>query len=178
MAEIRTERLLLRPARAGDLEALHFILSDARAMAYWSSLPHRELDQSREWLQSMIDNPDGEGEDFVVEHQGRVIGKAGLFRFPEIGFLFDPAVWGRGFAQEALRPVLDRAFAVHGLARVVADVDPRNRASLRLLARLGFRETERKAKTWLIGDVWCDSVYLRLDAAGWPAARVRPVNPA
>ena len=38
--EFRTERLLLRPAQADDLEPLHAILSDPQAMAYWSSPPH------------------------------------------------------------------------------------------------------------------------------------------
>ena len=111
----------------------------------------------------MIDTPPHEGEDFVVEHDGQVIGKAGLYRFPEIGFIFHPDAWGRGFASEALRPVLDRAFGVHRLERVEADVDPRNRASLTLLGRLGFREVARKRRTWLVGDRWCDSVYLHLD---------------
>ena len=175
MTEIQTERLLLRPARGGDAEPLHRILTDPRAMAYWSTLPHRDFNETRDWVQSMIDIPAGEGEDFVVEHEGRVIGKAGLYRFPETGFIFHPDVWGRGFAAEALRAVLGRAFAVHGLEAVIADVDPRNRASLTLLERLGFRETGRKARTWLIGETWCDSVYLRLEPEGLRGAHPRPV---
>ena len=160
--EFRTERLLLRPARADDLEAMHTILSDARAMAYWSSPPHTDIDQSRKWLQSMIDIRLPDGEDFIVEHQGRLIGKAGLWRFPEIGFIFHPDLWGRGFASEALSFVITRAFDAHGLPKVEADVDPRNGSSLRLLSRLGFRETGRKERTWLVGEQWCDSVYLEL----------------
>ena len=67
-----------------------------------------------------------EGEDFIVELDGRLIGKAGLWRFPEIGFILHPDHWGRGFAREALGFVIDRAFDVHGLPKVDADVDPRN----------------------------------------------------
>jgi RimJ/RimL family protein N-acetyltransferase len=166
VTEIRTKRLLLRPARRSDLTPLHAILSDTRAMAFWCTPPHPGLDETREWLESMIAIRPDEGEDFIVEHEGEVIGKTGLHRFPEIGFIFHPRVWGRGIAAEALAPVLDRAFAVHALPAVRADVDPRNSGSLRLLARFGFRETERKARTWLVGDQWCDSVYLELDAPG------------
>lgn len=162
MTEILTERLRLRPATIADLSAFHAILSDPRATAYWSTPPHETLDQSRDWLQSMIDIPHGEGEDFVVEQDGAVIGKAGLFRFPEIGFIFHPDVWGRGFATEALRPVLERAFSTHALEEVVADVDPRNSASLRLLTRLGFREVGRRERTWFVAGQWCDSVDLCL----------------
>ena len=165
--ELRTERLLLRPARANDLEPMHAILGDPRAMAYWSSTPHEDIGKTRDWLASMIAIQPTEGEDFIVEFEGRLIGKAGLWRFPEIGFIFHPHFWGRGLAQEALTLVLDRAFAVHGLPKVDADVDPRNAGSLKLLERLGFRETGRAERTWHVGDQWCDSVYLELDSATW-----------
>ena len=165
MTEIRTKRLCLRPARLDDLAAFHAILSHPVAMAYWSTPPHEDLDQSRAWLQGMMDIPPAEGEDFAVEHQGRIIGKAGLYRFPEIGFILHPDAWGRGFAAEALQPVLRRAFDLHGLQTVEADVDPRNEASLTLLTKLGFREVGRRARTWLVGGCWCDSVDLRLSRA-------------
>jgi RimJ/RimL family protein N-acetyltransferase len=45
---------------------------------------------------------------------------------------------------------------------LLADVDPRNVASLRVLDRLGFKETGRAERTFLLGDEWCDSVYLAL----------------
>jgi RimJ/RimL family protein N-acetyltransferase len=165
--EIRTERLLLRPAREADLAALHAILSDRQAMTYWSSPPHRDIEQTRDWLASMIAIEPSDGEDFIVEHEGQVIGKVGLWRFPEIGFIFHPDYWGRGFAEEGLTLVLDRAFGLHGLPKVEADVDPRNASSLKLLQRLGFRETGRKARTWHVGDQWCDSVYLELEPRDW-----------
>ncbi len=170
MLEIWTERLRLRKASEDDLDAIHAVLSDRRAMAYWSTPPHETLEQSRLWLDKMLSIPSHKGEDFIVELDGRVIGKAGLYCFPEVGFILHSSAWGRGFAREALRPVLERAFSVHRLPAVVADVDPRNAASLKLLQGLGFRETGRKEKTWLIGEEWCDSVYLQLDRPGSEAA--------
>lgn len=163
MAEIRTARLLLRPARPEDLDDLHAVLSDPVAMRYWSSLPHASLDDTRAWLDDMIAIPAEEGEDFVIEQGGQVIGKAGLYRFPEIGFILRPDRWGLGLAAEALRPLIARAFDVHGLERIVADVDPRNAGSLTLLKRLGFIRSGFAERTWLIGEEWCDSVYLSLE---------------
>ena len=162
MVEIRTDRLLLRPATSGDVDDFHGILSDARAMAYWSTPPHKDVAETRNWVDSMIGIKPGEGEDFVIELDGRLIGKAGLYRFPEIGFILHPGVWGNGYAREALQAVLDRAFAVHQLPHVEADVDPRNAASLRLLSGLRFQETGRASRTWNVGGEWCDSVYLQL----------------
>lgn len=169
--EFRTERLLLRRARADDLEPLHAILSNPRAMAYWSSLPHGDLQATREWLSSMIAIRPDEGEDFIIECDGQLLGKAGLYRFPEIGYILHPDHWGRGYAREALTFVIDRAFEVHGLEKIAADVDPRNEGSLKLLKRLHFRETHRAERTWQIGGEWCDSIYLALEAADWRQSR-------
>ena len=162
MVEMKTKRLLLRPAVEADLSTLHEILSDEVATAFWSTPPHQDLTQTEAWLASMMSIDPRDGEDFVIELNGRVIGKAGLYRFPEIGFILNPSAWGKGYAQEALDAVLDRAFAVHRLPTIDADVDPRNSSSLRLLARLRFEEVGRASRTWNVGGEWCDSVYLRL----------------
>jgi len=168
--KFRTERLVLRPALPEDLDAIHSILSNLQAMAYWSTPPHETVQQSRDWLQSMIAIQLPDGEDLIIERDGKVIGKAGLWRFPEIGFILHPEFWGQGYAQEALTAVIGRAFSIHGLSRIEADVDPRNTGSIKLLSRLGFREIGRKERTWLVGDQWCDSVYLALDAKSWRSA--------
>ena len=165
---IHTPRLLLRPVQeANDFVAMHAILSQPRAMAYWSTPPHDSEDQTREWLANMAQIEPAMGEDFIVEFDGRVIGKAGFYRFPDIGYLFDPAVWGYGIGCEAVGAVISRGFTEHRLPRVTADVDPRNKASMRLLERLGFTETHRQARTWLVGDMWCDSVYFELTREQW-----------
>lgn len=162
MTRLATERLVLRRARWEDLDALHGIFTQPVAMRFWSRPPHTELEESRRWLRSMIEAPSDQSEDFIVEHEGRAIGKAGFHRLPEIGFILDPAYWGRGLAREALTAVLDHVFATRPIPAAEADVDPRNEASLRLLDRLGFEERGREARTWCVGGVWCDSVYLSL----------------
>lgn len=177
MVELRTERLTLRPARPSDLAAVHAVLGDARATTYWYEPPHATLDQTRIWLDNMIAIPPDEGEDFIVELDGVAIGKAGLYRFPTIGFIFAPDHWGRGLAGEALRAVVARAFDVHDLPAIDADVDPHNAACLRLLDRLGFKEIGRRDRTWLVGDTWCDSVDLRLEAKDWdPTPHRKPME--
>jgi ribosomal-protein-alanine N-acetyltransferase len=169
--EFRTERLLLRPARADDLEPLHAIFSDPRAMAFWSSMPHGDLQTTRDWLVSMMAIQPEEGEDFILECDGELLGKAGLYRFPDIGYILHPDHWGRGYAREALTFVIDRAFEVHRLETIAADVDPRNERSLALLKKLHFRETRRAERTWEIGGEWYDSVYLALDPDDWRQSR-------
>ena len=160
---LRTARLLLRRPRPGDSPAMHAILSDPAAMRYWSTLPHTELAESEAWVIATIRAIEsGECDDFFVERDGQLIGKAGLWNGDEIGFLFSPAVWGQGYAAEALSAVIFHAFDAGGRTQIRADVDPRNDRSLRLLTRLGFRETGRAERTFCIGGEWSDSVYLVL----------------
>lgn len=160
MHRLVTERLILRHAREHDLEAMHAVLSHPVAMRYWSTPPHTDIAQTRDWLADMIATRDGT--DFVVEHDGRVIGKAGCYRLPEIGYILHPDVWGQGFAVEALGAIIPHIFARHPVEALRADVDPRNPASIRLLERLGFVPDGSSKKTWLIAGEYCDSLYFRL----------------
>ncbi|HZZ88205.1 MAG TPA: GNAT family N-acetyltransferase, partial [Caulobacteraceae bacterium] len=88
--QLRTERLVLRRARPDDLEAFHAILSDPGAMRYWSSAPHQSREQTREWLDAMMAEGPPISDDFVIELDGRAIGKAGCWRVPEIGYILHP----------------------------------------------------------------------------------------
>ena len=91
---------------------------------------------------------------WLVREQGsdRALGVVGLRRADathepalagtvEILAAFQSAVWGRGYATEALRAILDYAFGTLNLAHLVAVVDVPNEASHRVIARLGFTPT-------------------------------------
>ena len=167
MTILVTARLRLRPATIEDVDAFHAVLSNVEATRYWSTPPHRTLEQSRAWVEAMIATPADEGVDFVVELEGRAVGKAGFFRLPEIGFILHPSAWGRGLAREALVALIDHVFATRDLPTAIADVDPRNTRSLRLLEGLGFRRTGYRARTYRLDDGWADSVDLALDRRTW-----------
>lgn len=167
---IRTDRLVLRRVRPEeDFAVIHAVLSDPEAMAYWATPPHASEEETRNWLAAMAQTTEEEGDDFILEYQGRAIGKAGFYRFPNLGYIIARELWGKGLVQEALVPIITRAFTVGGVARIATEVDPRNTASIRILEKLGFTETHRAEKTTLIGDVWCDSVYFVLTPEGWAA---------
>jgi RimJ/RimL family protein N-acetyltransferase len=155
-------RVTLRPFREADALALHPIFADPHAMRFWSTPPHTRFEQTQAYVRAtMAATAAGEGDDQIVLHEGRVIGKAGLWDNEEIGFVLAPNVWGKGLGREAVALVIERARS-RGLPRILADVDPRNEASLRLLRRLGFLETGRAGATLQVGDEWVDSVYLEL----------------
>ena len=160
--QIRTERLLLRRPHMDDLDAMFEITSNPVAMRYWSTLPHASRDVTRPWLEQMIARTAAGGEDFLIEFEGRIIGDVGAGRLPDFGFIIHPDYWGRGFATEASAAFIAYAFSDTAATELCADVDPRNAASLKVLGKLGFLETGRAERTFLLGEEWCDSVYLAL----------------
>jgi len=169
VTELRTPRLLLRRPRPDDLDAMFGIMSDPRAMQYWSTLPHADREVTRIWLDRMIARNEAGGEDFLIEHQGRVVGNVGAGRLPEFGFILHPGYWGRGLATEASAAFIDHTFRTTPVAELTADVDPRNAASLRVLSKLGFVETGRAERTFRLGEEWCDSIYLALPRPAAPS---------
>ncbi len=162
--ELKTSRLLLRRARPDDLDAIHAIMADVETMRYWSTPPHTSREETGRWLEAMLSADPAGNDEFVLEHEGVVIGKLGAWRLPEIGFFLRRDHWGQGFASEALDGFV-RYMASQGVGHLTADVDPLNRACLDLLTKAGFRETGRASGTFRLGERLCDSVYLRLDLA-------------
>lgn len=162
MIQIQTPRLTLRHARPDDLTAVHAIMADREVLRYWSTPPHDNVEQTREWLGGMIER-NGQGSfDFLIEHDGQVIGKMGAYELPDFGYYLARGAQGKGFAREALGAFIAYVFD-HGVDFLTADTDPRNAPSINLLTDAGFAETGRAERTWLVGDEWCDSVYFRLD---------------
>nr|WP_281501918.1 GNAT family N-acetyltransferase [Aliiroseovarius sp. F20344] len=153
----------MRPPVEDDLEALHHIFSQEAAMAYWSHPAHTSLSRTQETLDGMIASHAETGLEFVIEHSGQLIGKAGLWRLAEIGYIIHPDFWRRGFAWEALNAIIQVTWKKHpALPEITAEIDPRNDASKHLLARLGFRLTHSERATIKINGEWCDSDYFAL----------------
>ncbi|MEY4305027.1 MAG: hypothetical protein RIT52_1202, partial [Pseudomonadota bacterium] len=76
MTTLLTARLLLRKPRPADAEALHLAMREPAAMRYWAHPEHETLDRTHAYVAKMIAAEATGGDEFVIEHQGMVIGKA------------------------------------------------------------------------------------------------------
>jgi RimJ/RimL family protein N-acetyltransferase len=178
---IRTERLLLRPFIAADAERLHAYRSQPEVVRY---LLHdvQSLEQMTERVNSAHSTLEKEGDVIslaVVEaDSGVLVGDVVLFwrnvehRGGEIGYVFDPAFAGRGFATEASRAMLELAFDGLGLHRVVGRLDARNVASGRVLERLGMRREAYFISNEYLKDEWTDEIIYAVLEDEWAAQRV------
>jgi [ribosomal protein S5]-alanine N-acetyltransferase len=144
---IFTERLVLRPYQADDLEQLHAVLySDVDAMRLLGG--PRDLAGTRFALERSMTQQDITGFSFwpVIEREsGLLVGEAGLFPLspdgPDValGYAFGARWWGRGYATEAARAVVAEAFGELGMDRLVAITREANLGSRHVLEKLGFR---------------------------------------
>jgi RimJ/RimL family protein N-acetyltransferase len=86
----------------------------------------------------------------------------------ELGWTFDPAHHGHGFATEAIGAVLRICFDDLGLRRVVAICFTANEPSWRLMERIGMRREARHVKESLHRDHgWLDAYVYALLAEEW-----------
>ena len=161
-----TQRLLLRPPRPEDLADIHAIFADDEAMTYWSRGPHASLDETRAWIQPLLDDPAASPCDLFIEMEGRIVGKMGCWRIPEVGFILHRSVWGRGVAREGLLGLIQHMRGAGACDHLWADVDPRNSRSRALLEACGFRRAGFARNTIRTHLGWCDSDYFRLDLSG------------
>lgn len=154
--EIRTERLLLRPHRRDDAEALVAMWQEPAVVRHFGG-QGMPAEDSWNRLLRYIGHWVANGHGFwAIEEQasGAFIGDVGLFegrrglgeRFdsaPEAGWVLSPAGHGKGYAQEAVRAALAWGEGTYGWERTVCMIDPENGPSLRTAAALGFSEYDR-----------------------------------
>ena len=148
---IESERLVLRPYRPSDHEALHRIFAEPAMFAYSHRGP-MTTEESWALLLRQIGHwaAFGFGIFGIRERRsGELIGEAGPsdFRrrlgpsfdpFPEMTWSIAPAAQGRGYAREAAAAVLDWLSA-SAPARTVCLIHEGNEASLRVAESLGYR---------------------------------------
>ena len=169
MAQITTDRLLLRAARPDDVDPLWDVFRRPEAMKYWSTLPHATRSQTTELVEGMIAHA-ADAPYFVVQYQEQAIGTAGFWSGNEVGFILHPQVWGQGIGGELLDALIPHGFEVCDFTHILADVDPDNAASIGLLQSRGFQEIGRAERTLQLGDVWVDSVYFSLAQEDWTSS--------
>jgi RimJ/RimL family protein N-acetyltransferase len=143
--EIRTARLLLRPPRPGDEDAVLRACQDPEVLRWTARLPDPYTRADAEaWVRRIApgERVEGHGLPCVVEAGGALVGSCGLTFLDgradaEIGYW--TAAWARcaGYATEATRALTGWAFD-HGARRVRLLTLPGNAASQAVARKAGF----------------------------------------
>ena len=128
-----TQRLVLRPLRIEDAEALHPMYSDAEANTYGSHPSTTTFEESHARLENAIADQAWRAWAVTLKGDDTAIGTVASYekrqgKVTEIGYVLKRAYWGRGLVTEAVAALIDLLFA-EGQRRVFADTDPDNAPS-------------------------------------------------
>lgn len=153
MAEIKTDRLLLRRWRDEDREPFARMNADPAVMKHFPALLSRaESDRLADDIEAHFERYGFGAWAAELRATGVFIGFIGLAvpRFEaaftpcvEIGWRMDAAYWGRGLATEGARAVVRHAFDVAGLNEIVSFTVPANTRSRHVMEKLGMSHDPR-----------------------------------
>lgn len=175
---LETARLSMRLVDAGDAEGLiAYDLRNAEHLRAWvplrdraslvdlearrALLAERRADAAADRLYGFLARlRDGDGTVVASVQLSNVV--RGAFQACHLGYSVDAAHQGTGIASEAVGAVVGFAFEVLGLHRVMANYQPSNERSSKLLRRLGFVPEGYARDYLLIGGAWRDHVLTSL----------------
>ena len=148
MIVVETPRLLIRNFEPGDEVAMEQVFGDPAVMEFSEGV------RSASWVADFIEQNREENIPesgiikwaVVTREDNAVIGYCGLFVFDEpdqrpeteLGYRYRESAWGKGYATEAARAVVNHTFRQIGINRLAAFIDPGNTGSVRVVEKLGF----------------------------------------
>ena len=181
---------LVRPRDARVLQ--HELLNNRAWLQPWeATLPHAvtSFDMRVSIKRLLQQYRDGGGVPLVMEHDGEVVGQLNIWGIMHgslssatIGYWISERVAGRGVTPTAVAMATDLAFTELGLHRMEICVRPENRASVRVVQKLGFRYEGLRRNFIHIDGNWRDHfafALVREDVpqgvlARWVAGQVPP----
>lgn len=172
MVLLTTPRLILREWARDDLSVLYEIDADPETVRYVSYGPYT-LEECRcdlEWHIAQQDIAPRSSYSLAVclQEPDRFVGWCALditshkHHEGELGYALNRQYWGRGYIPEAARALATFGFTALNLHRIFATCHPENRASERVLQKLGMqKEGYLHENKWSKG-TWRDSLLYAL----------------
>ena len=112
---------------------------------------------------------------FAIDYEGELVGQVtvsgivwGSLRSGQVGYWVDRRVAGRGIAPTSVALAVDHCFFVLGLHRMEVNIRPENPASLRVVAKLGFRPEGLRRRYLHIDGAWRDHATFAFTAEEIP----------
>ena len=146
MTLLTTERLRIRHLTADDYDVMYAVYSDPAATRYVDDGSPITPEDTARWIDVTLKNYEKYGygmEAIELIESGEVIGFIGLMHYggdplPEVKYSFLSTHWGKGYATEAVRGLIDYSRTTFNLDEVVATVSSEHTASQNVLRKCGL----------------------------------------
>lgn len=177
---IQTEKLIIRLAKPEDAEDIFAYRCDFTENRYQGWFPE-SAEEVRDYITHMPETIDATDICFqfviISIEENRLIGDMGIIftnhegMQAEIGCTLCKDSQKKGYATEALTAMVNYLFVGLNKHRVVASVDPRNTASIRLIERLGFRKEAHFKESYYLRGEWVDDIIYALLKHEWSSKK-------
>jgi RimJ/RimL family protein N-acetyltransferase len=162
----------LRDFTLEDVDDALAIVGDER-VTNWLSFDRKDRDQAAAMIRGAVERAQNEPrtEYYLAITAPALVGfiRLGMdgVKAGKLGYAVRADQWGRGYATDAARVMLDFGFKELGLHRISGAVGPDNAASVRVLERLGFQFEGRIRDHVFTNDKWRDSLLYSVLASEW-----------
>jgi RimJ/RimL family protein N-acetyltransferase len=173
---LETERLVLRSPQLADAAAIAALADNRKVAEMTASIPHPyRLEDAEAWIAGVPEKTPGLAFALFEKKGGAFVGSCGFGirdeAIPEIGYWIGEPFWGRGYATEAVRTMIDHVFTATDLDALAAACRVTNTASRRVLEKCGFQWTGAGLCRVRALGASVPSDRFRLDRRTWVALR-------
>ena len=170
---IKTKRLLIRKFEVKDWQAVYEYTSDINVMKYIPEGVFSEED-AKEFVNRNIGDKAEKFPVFLID-EDILIGHIFFDKYfgehtYEIGWVFNPKYYNKGYASEAAKAILKFGFEKMKLHRIIATCQPQNIPSYRVMEKIGMRREGYFKKCIPNGIEWWDEYYYAILAEEWKSA--------
>ncbi|MCM3387025.1 GNAT family N-acetyltransferase [Ureibacillus chungkukjangi] len=167
---LESNRLLIRKFSMDDVQEVSKYTSSPVVMRYMPEGVMNEEETKKLVLGNMGENPKKFA--VILKNENILIGHMEFFRYfgehtYEIGWVFNPDYYNRGFATEAAQVLLNFGFTDMKLHRIIATCQPENIPSYRIMEKLGMRREGYFKKCIPCGEEWWDEYFYAILAEEW-----------
>ncbi|MCX6641802.1 MAG: GNAT family protein [Candidatus Bathyarchaeota archaeon] len=156
----------LRAFSVEDLDFLYRWNNDPEYSGQFEPLERTSREELLKWLSTEKDELW-----YIIETKdqvkiGQIVGRVKNEKTIEIGYRVIPAARNLGYCTDAVKAFIDHLFSGEVL-RVVAESNPKNSASRRVLEKSGFKEVGYKKKALEVNGAWLDAVLYEMIRDNW-----------
>lgn len=143
---IQSERLTMVPLGLEFLESTHTYSSDLENTSLMVYLPNKDINETAEFLENVQaewQKEKPEYYEFAILLDNEHIGAVSIYMNDdytegELGWIINKKYWGKGYATEAARAIVEFAVNELKVIKIVAHCDSENVASYKVMEKLGM----------------------------------------
>jgi ribosomal-protein-alanine N-acetyltransferase len=168
---LQTPRLVLRQIEVQDAHEIFMLRSDDRVLHYINREKMASVAEATDWINKFneaLAKNESINWGICLKNDQKLIGSIAFWRMvkehhrAEIGYTLHPDHWNKGLVNEALTAVLDCGFRHLNLHTVEGNVNPENKASIRLLQKQGFGQEGYLKENYFFGGEFYDTAVFSL----------------